>query len=157
MLILLYTHIVNLLLNIVVLIVFGFLFILFILIVLLTRILVIVKFIHFIIVAHVLCCLCVHQVLLQLGLFYSFLNQIKSFVGLRGCDSGSRQLGSILFRILFCFQLFLISLNSFDVAGDTFLLLAYGSNLCTALCCEWCIRCLSLNSSSLPIQLQAHL
>lgn len=77
----------------------------------------------------------VHRALLHLCLFYTFLYQIKSMVAL-GASTFGHLFRRVLLRATFLgFQLFLICLNSFNIAGDSFLV-AFGANLSAALGCE---------------------
>jgi hypothetical protein len=92
----------------------------------------------------------VHRALLHLCLFYTFLYQIKSMVALRVSTFG-HLLRRILLRATFLgFQLFLICLNSFDIAGYSFLV-TLGANLSAALGCERCIGLFCFIGTALTI------
>ena len=100
-------------------------------------VLLVLHIIHIYFEVHV-CILCIHRALLHLCFFYTFLYQIKSMVALRVTAFGCL-LRRVLLRAAFLgFQLFLICLNSFYIAGNSFLV-TFGANLSAALSCEWCI------------------
>jgi hypothetical protein len=92
----------------------------------------------------------IHGVLLHLCLFYTFLYQIKCMVAL-GATTFGHLLRCVRLRATFLgFQLFLICLNSFDIAGDSFLV-AFRAYLSAALGCERCIRLFCFIGTALAI------
>lgn len=92
----------------------------------------------------------VHRALLHLCLFYTFLYQIKSMVALSGSTFGHLLRCVLLWATFLGFQLFLICLNSFNVAGDSFLV-TFGANLSAALGCERCIGLFCFIGATLTI------
>lgn len=121
----------------------------------LTRLVLILNIITIHVKVHI-CILCVHGALLHLCLFYTFLYQIESMVAL-GNPTFAHLLRRVLLWITFLrFQLFLICLNSFNVAGNSFLV-TFGANLSATLGCKWCIGLFCLIGATLAIQLKTHL
>jgi hypothetical protein len=92
----------------------------------------------------------VHRALLHLCLFYTFLYQIKSMVALRVSTFGHLLRRGLLRATFLGFQLFLICLNSFDIAGYSFLV-TLGANLSAALGCERCIGLFCFIGTALTI------
>ena len=128
----------------------GLLLIVLILIYILIRLLLLIlHVIHIHVKVHI-SILRVHRALLHLCLFYTFLYQIKSMVAL-GASTFGHLLRCALLRAAFLgFQLFLICLNSFDIAGDSFLV-AFRAYLSAALGCERCIRLFCFIGTALAI------
>lgn len=104
--------------------------------ILIRLLLLILHVIHIHVKVHISCSILrVHRALLHLCLFYTFLYQIKSMVALGASTFGHLLRCVLLWAAFLGFQLFLICLNSFNIAGDSFLV-TFGAYLSAALGCE---------------------